>query len=674
MGSRLRQYWVPILIGTFLVPSVLRAQPAAFVLERDTDVVTLDSGLRGFEDTSGTLKLDDVKARIADFRELPAGVPSFGYTDSAFWFLLEFDNRDRQDRWVLEVGYPPLDDVAVYVQSTGSFSREYVGGDKRHFDVRYRPYRNINFGLELPARQKTEVWIRVKTESSVQMPLILHSERHFGDRATADMTGQGLLFGTFLVMIFFNALVWLRSRDANYLVLVGFLVGLGGLQAGVSGLLFQFIFPKSPWLVNAGLTSSGLCAGGFALLYAKIYLPLSRPGGRLEPVVSGLMKLSFGAALVSIFIPYKFAVSMCISILLIGTAVAMYAGIDSVVRGSKAARLYLIGWGTFFVTAVIFILKTVGLLPSTGYTEAALPAGTVFLVTSLAVGLGERFRDIEEVSVRRVAETRAVKTELAEELEARLMIFSGVAHRLNNPLNYIQLGADEVGHFTGKIFAFIDQLFFGFDDNPEAKQMRAHVDELIDGCERSFERMQVGVFRAAKVVDEMRGISGVDGDAWAECSIDDVLDEARKQVEADLGLTYCDAVGFENQLDDMGRAQIVGNPYLMVQALGQVLENAYLFSPEGESISVRLGTRGRGQDHLSIEVRSCSGALEADVEAKIFNMGFSTVGRRGTGLNVARKMLRQDGGDLLLIDAGRESGAVIFSLLLKKAARTKQLS
>ena len=55
-------------------------------------------------------------------------------------------------------------------------------------------------------------------------------------------------------------------------------------------------------------------------------------------------------------------------------------------------------------------------------------------------------------------------------------------------------------------------------------------------------------------------------------------------------------------------------------------------------------------------------------------MGFSTVGRRGTGLNVARKMLRQDGGDLLLIDAGRESGAVIFSLLLKKAERTSTVS
>ena len=104
----------------------------------------------------------------------------------------------------------------------------------------------------------------------------------------------------------------------------------------------------------------------------------------------------------------------------------------------------------------------------------------------------------------------------------------------------------------------------------------------------------------------------------------------------------------------------------MVQALGQVLENAYLFSPEGRAVSVRFGTGRRQLEHLSIEVRSASGGLEADVEKRLFEMGFSTVGRRGTGLNVARKMLRQDGGDLMLLDAGHESGAVVFSLLLKK--------
>ena len=220
----LRTYGCALTMWMVLCPSTLWASSTSFVLQRDTQLVPLKTGLRVLEDPEGTLKLGDVRARLEEFTDLPVGVPNFGYTDSAFWFVVDFDNRDRQEEWVLEIGYPPLDDVAVYVESDGGFAREYVGGDKRPFGVRHRPYRTINFGLELPARKMSRVWLRVATGSSFQLPLALHSERHFGDEATKDMAIQGLLFGTFFIMILFNGLVWFRTRDSGYLVLVGFLV------------------------------------------------------------------------------------------------------------------------------------------------------------------------------------------------------------------------------------------------------------------------------------------------------------------------------------------------------------------------------------------------------------------------------------------------------------------
>ena len=56
--------------------------------------------------------------------------------------------------------------------------------------------------------------------------------------------------------------------------------------------------------------------------------------------------------------------------------------------------------------------------------------------------------------------------------------------------------------------------------------------------------------------------------------------------------------------------------------------------------------------------------ISKEHEPIIFRMGFSSYGRRGTGLNVSQSILRESGGKVLLEDHGRESGWVRFSVLL----------
>ena len=110
--------------------------------------------------------------------------------------------------------------------------------------------------------------------------------------------------------------------------------------------------------------------------------------------------------------------------------------------------------------------------------------------------------------------------------------------------------------------------------------------------------------------------------------------------------------------------------------IGNVLENAFVFArigSEGTEIlpEVAISHFDTGRHGLmEILVTNNVEVIRECDETAVFRLGFSSIGRRGTGLNVAQSILRNQGGDIELIDIGADTTMVSFKVSLPTQAPT----
>ncbi len=284
-----------------------------------------------------------------------------------------------------------------------------------------------------------------------------------------------------------------------------------------------------------------------------------------------------------------------------------------------------------------------------------------------ALSLSRSYRQMTAEHDHAHRESMGYRAQLQEAFESRLQVFSSIAHNLNNPLNYILLGVAKARDELGDVQRQVNTLFEHADQSEEATQIKQRFDSAFEKCRTLFGDALFGVQRAARVVDEMRGLTNIDGDSTELVPLDDILSSMRSRVEDDLGTKLIEPVTLQNKINQSANCSVYGNPYLIIHALKNVVKNGYLFARRSSSVRPTLVLE---VDHncepgfVRFLVSNNGPAISKEHEPIIFRMGFSSYGRRGTGLNVSQSILRESGGKVLLSDHGRDSGWVTFSILL----------
>lgn len=120
--------------------------------------ITLGKKLDYVEDRSGTWTIDDVTSPQVrgSFRPARDDVPSFGLTTSTYWVRFTVDNRTREHQpWLLELAYPPIDDLRLFVPMEHGGYEHRRAGDQLPFAQREVEYRTFLFRLSEPPGART---------------------------------------------------------------------------------------------------------------------------------------------------------------------------------------------------------------------------------------------------------------------------------------------------------------------------------------------------------------------------------------------------------------------------------------------------------------------------------------------------------------------------------------
>ena len=370
------------------------------------------------------------------FKPLPGQNPSFGFHDGAFWFHARVLNRDSPDnKWLLVQEYALSDRIDVYATYADGRVVHKAGGDHLPFDQRNIRYRQPNFWVEVPQGQTVDLFVRVQSESSMQVPLQLYAPSAFIEESRDAQFAIGLYYGILLALFTYNLVLWLTLRDASYFWYLFHVTAFGLVLFTLNGLGFEYLWPRSAWLADHMVPLS-ICLALIGMQqFARNFLELDQRWRIGDRVALGIIAFFVLLGVATTVLPYSkvtplasAAVFPSICWILVETVVVLR-------RGYKPAKLFLLAWFLFLLGTGMFSAIAFNLLPKNFITEYGVQIGSALEMLLLSVALGYRYAALRSENERIVREARDQLEHKVEqrtsELRSALGQLEDAHHRLS---------------------------------------------------------------------------------------------------------------------------------------------------------------------------------------------------------------------------------------------------
>jgi diguanylate cyclase len=325
-------------------------------------------------------RVDQAQSQIARFKPPTGPRENLGVQRQAVWLRVPLSQTPGDTgRWLLDVDYPSLDRIDVYLIAQGRLRLQARLGD--HVAFAQRPMQTRSHAVELPLQpgQPAELWLRVQTTSSMVLPLHLMTLERLAEREAGVQMLQGLAAGIGLFLVVYALGQWLGSRNTSYLYYALSVAGTTLFFFAFEGLGPQHLWAGSAWLTRnmAPLAVLPAVAGSLPFLARSL---------RVAELNAWLNRLMWGTALAALALAMAFMVGaldyrqahlagtvMGLTPILLGLPVAAVRAR----QGDRTARFVLVGWGLYGVGIVVMALLLRGVLPVSPWTLHAFQVGSM---------------------------------------------------------------------------------------------------------------------------------------------------------------------------------------------------------------------------------------------------------------------------------------------------------
>lgn len=361
---------------------------------------------------SGNIQVSDILQPHVQkqFEPHPAHVPNFGYSSPVHWVRLPIRNHSGQTEWLLSLEYAPLDQLDLYIQQPEAAELKLLQktGDTSSFAQREVQNRNFVFPVKLQKGQEVVLYLRVKTEGAMALPLkVLHPVR-YAEREQTAYLGMGIYYGMLLIMIIYNSVLAFSFRSRAYFYYVGINTMVLFLYGTLNGLTYQYLWPEAHWWNNRAIVFFICMSHLLTMLFARNFLDGRKYFPKLYRVFTWLVVFELvNIAILFASYPIGLQVSMY-SILIVDTLI-IAAGLLSWRRGFRAGRIFMLGWGIFLIGAILSSLSDAGYIRYNVWTAYASQIGSALEAVILSWALAARIQQIrkeKDLAVAQMKETR----------------------------------------------------------------------------------------------------------------------------------------------------------------------------------------------------------------------------------------------------------------------------
>lgn len=654
-----------LLILLFCLPLLA----SAVEFDENTQSLPLGHSLQVFEDPSGQASIADVRAQAAagNFKLHDKATLNAGYSRSAFWLKIDLHYRPAnpaaQRTWLLELAYPPLDHLDLYMaDANGDYRLIRQTGDALPFASREIRQNNYLFDLEFKPDQQRSVYLRLASEGSIQAPVTLWSSTAYLEDQPVRLYVLGIIYGVLLGMLVYNLFIYLSVRDTSYLYYIFYIASFGLYQLSVNGAAVEYFWPDNPWWANAATPFFIGCAGLFGSQFARSFLQTNNHSRWLDLVLIGL--IAFSALVVGLSLMTSYALSLRLATLLAltFTVVIFAAGILAWWRGLRVARYFIIAWSAFLLGGIINTLMVLGLLPNVFLTMYASQIGSAIEVALLSLALADRINAMREQQAQTLFDAgqklEVLNQQLAHSNKLKDEFLATLTHELRTPMNGV-IGSLE--------------LMQTVELDPELEQYQ----QTAAGSARDMMRMVNGILTLTEL---QAGKLKATPDNF---SLRGVVEALRLQFDGNAASKSLD---FKVEVLPTLPDRLHGDSVKLAQCLECLLDNAIKFTRVG-GLALRVTGKPASDNRLALSFAVIDTGIgftdlgEATLYQRFFQLDGSMTreyGGLGVGLAICRQLVELLGGKLThRSEPGRGSRFqldVEFELPAVEAAPTPQPS
>ncbi len=323
------------------------------------------------------------------------------------------------------MAYPLHDSIRLYLSDPAADTPPVLLselGDAQPFEARPVFYRNFVFPVELPPGGTGYLLFRFETGSAIDIPFVVQTPAVFERHTLTEQMLMGIYFGTMFIMLVYNLFLLAGLRTVSYLYYSLFILFYVFFQASINGYTVQYLWSTGTWWADVSLPF--LIAGGtfWCLVFNRRFLDTPVTAPLFDKVLMGLMAVCAVIVVLAFTAPYAFAIRVATVMNLVTFLVILLNSGSALIRGNRAARIYVPAWVTFLAGTMIFALKSLGMLPTTAFTTWAGSVGSVIVVVLLSLALADQFNLMREektaaLSAVNVAYSRFVPMEFLELLK-----------------------------------------------------------------------------------------------------------------------------------------------------------------------------------------------------------------------------------------------------------------
>lgn len=611
------------------------------------------------EDPGGTLGLAEVRALPPErWQPLAGQVLIFGESASAWWVRATLTNPGPSARRrILEVAWPHLDWLDIYLIADGRVLETVRTGDQRPFASRPLDTRLFAIPLEIPAGETRDIFLRLALDNGLYapIPLGLWMPEHFWSAVQRDNLWAGLYFGISLALMAYNLLLFLATRDRNfarYALYLGLLTLWG---VGFLGYGFQMLWPNDVWWQNQTYIARAAVLNLVGTAFVIHFLETRRR----MPVLHGLLLILSGLVLGTIAmevvngfgVATPMAKTIRFYVILVSVVFPVYlaAGLRAMWLGVREARYFVLAWFFPVLGILLFSVQDLAFMvrkyPLAAHTYEI---GTVLECLLLAFALGDRYRRLRDDKLalerRWRLEQAAYAARLEHEVAARTGELRTAVAQLDTALQAERRAGEEqraflatVSHELRTPLTVIDMTVQNLARSAKTadEQTRRRYDRVLDATRR------LSSLLTDQLSEDRFSLAGYDLRP-APCDPTELLWDAAEA---------CRVMAREHRVQVEAaevREPFVCDPDLTRLALRSLADNAVKYTPPGTVVILR---GRRTPDEVWLEVEDQGPGLDPAELSRIFEphvrgQGSDATPGSGMGLPLARRMIERQGGSL----------------------------
>lgn len=630
-------------------------------LDASTSAITLSKDILYFADPSLEYTLTDIqyeeKRGVNRWQKANGFIPNYGFTKAAYWVKVDLNNHTDQKDWILHFEYPLMDVLQLYTPNAqNQYRLQYTTGDAYAFSQRPIKDRGFALPISITPQQTQSIYLRLQSRDSMIISMSLLTPDAFRAEQQNESFWFGMYYGAVLIILLFNAYLYLILKDRNHLHYVAVLGCYALIELSLNGMgtvYFWGDFPEvakriRPFAISLFALASFTLTKSFLGIKQVILGKMN-----LDPLFLGFIVLTLVGAII---FPFTLSIQLSMMIAFITAPIMYGAGVYTWQQGSRLGKYFTLGWSGLVLGGMVNVLRAFDILPVNFWTTYGAQLGSISTLLILNSALTDRMRLLQQENdksqqlrlsqqeetnrlldqkVRDRTEALLLKTEEAERakqqaetaVKAKSEFLANMSHEVRTPMNGM-IGMTQL-----------------LADTPLNVEQKHYINTIQSSSEALL-----------RIINDILDYSKIEA---GKLDIEHTNFNLHQLLKECVSLFVLPAkergLPIKTEIMPNVPCWMVGDPTRVRQVIINMLGNAYKFTERG-TVTLRAYLReNKGADGVFIqfEVQDTGIGITTEQRERLFqsfSQADSSVTRKyggtGLGLAISRSLVRLMNGDI----------------------------